>query len=106
PPVIPPVVAPQPPKPRPVQKLQTPKPAPRIVETPQPDAITVPPPPPQVEAAPAPVVETVSAARADADYLQNPAPAYPALAQRQGWEGTVWFHILVRPDGTPGQIDL
>jgi protein TonB len=107
PPVIPPVAALQPPKPRPVQhKAPAPKPAPRVVETPSPDAITVPPAPPVVESAPAPVVEKVTEASADADYLQNPAPQYPALALRQGWEGTAWLRILVRPDGTPGQIDL
>ena len=104
PPVVPPMVKSEPPKPTPVKKLAAP--APRVDTPLPPDAIAVPPPPQHSSAMPAPVVEKLTEARADADYLQNPAPAYPGFAQRQGWEGTVWLHVLVKPDGTPAQIEL
>lgn len=57
--------------------------------------------------APAPAVEEkVTAARADANYLNNPAPEYPPVALRQGWQGTVQLRVLVQPDGRPGTITL
>ena len=52
--------------------------------------------------APAPV----TAARFDADYLRNPAPAYPALARRLGEEGKLVLRVFVTPEGRPGQIEL
>jgi periplasmic protein TonB len=56
---------------------------------------------------PAPVVEEkITAARADAGYLNNPTPEYPAVALRQGWHGTVKLRVLVQPDGSPGTITL
>lgn len=42
----------------------------------------------------------------NADYLQNPAPAYPALARRTGEEGKVVLRVFVTPDGHPSQIEL
>jgi periplasmic protein TonB len=104
----PPVAQPEPPKPAPKQivKKMVPKPAPKPMQQPvAQDVVKVPPPLP-VQAAPAPVVETVTEPSADADYLQNPAPNYPSLAQRQGWEGTVWLNVFVKPNGLPGQIEL
>lgn len=53
-----------------------------------------------------PVPEVVTAARADAGYLNNPVPEYPAVALRQGWAGTVQLRVLVKPDGTPDQVAL
>ena len=107
PPEIPP---PAPPKPTPVKKVTAaapkPSPAPRIERALPPDAILVPAPPQPIPAQTEAVVEQVTEASGDADYLQNPAPKYPGLAQRQGWEGTVWLHVLVKSDGTPAQIDL
>lgn len=56
---------------------------------------------------PAPVVEEkITAARADANYLNNPAPEYPPQALRQGWQGTVKLRVLVQPDGRPSTITL
>lgn len=56
---------------------------------------------------PAPVVEEkVTAARADAGYLNNPPPEYPANALRQGWQGTVQLRVLVQPDGSPSTITV
>ena len=34
----------------------------------------------------------------------NLAPVYPALARRQGWEGTVIVRALVQADGFPSQV--
>lgn len=60
------------------------------------------PPPPPAPAAPAPV----SQPRFDADYLLNPAPAYPALARRMGEEGKVVLRVFVEPGGRPSQIEV
>jgi protein TonB len=52
----------------------------------------------------APAVTTQ--ARFDADYLQNPAPIYPALSRRLSEEGRVVLRVFVSPDGLPEQIEL
>ncbi|MFJ2428590.1 MULTISPECIES: energy transducer TonB [unclassified Pseudomonas] len=92
------------PKPKPVVK-QPPKPAPKAVEQPPappkpvaPVAAPAPPAPP----APAPVTP----ASANAAYLKNPAPEYPSLAQRRGWEGTVLLRVHVLASGKPGEIQI
>lgn len=110
-----------PPPPPPLPKLEEP-PKPKVqqkaVKTPQVPVVqsTVPqeavsgnvvavqegPPP----APPAPVEEKVTAARADANYLNNPAPEYPPVALRQGWSGTVQLRVLVQPDGRPDTITI
>lgn len=53
-------------------------------------------------AAPAPV----TAARFDADYLNNPAPAYPPLSRRMREEGKVMLRVTVTPDGLPGRVEV
>jgi len=54
---------------------------------------------------PAPAV-TVSAARFDAAYLDNPRPNYPARSRRLGEEGKVLLRVRVSPDGTAAAVDL
>ena len=54
------------------------------------------------EAAPAAVIPP----RFDAAYLDNPAPAYPAMARRLGEQGRVMLHVLVNADGSAGKVDL
>lgn len=44
--------------------------------------------------------------RFDADYLSNPAPAYPPLSRRMGEEGKVVLRVFVEPGGRAGQIEL
>lgn len=44
--------------------------------------------------------------RLDADYLNNPRPAYPTLSRRLGEEGRVMLRVLVRADGTPAEITV
>ncbi len=44
--------------------------------------------------------------RFTADYLQNPAPAYPPLARRMHEQGRVLIRVLVSADGMPERIEL
>ncbi|MQU32335.1 energy transducer TonB [Pseudomonas helleri] len=37
---------------------------------------------------------------------QNPAPEYPSLAMRRGWEGTVLLRVHVLASGKPGEIQI
>jgi protein TonB len=41
-----------------------------------------------------------------AEYLANPKPSYPALARRQGLQGTVVLHVLVDETGHAGKVHL
>lgn len=54
----------------------------------------------------APAAEAVSQARFDADYLKNPAPAYPPLARRMGEEGKVILRVSVNPQGTADSVEI
>ena len=94
------------PAPKPVPKPK-PKPVPKPVPKPAPKAVEQPPAPPQ-PAAPAapPAPAPVTPASANAGYLKNPAPEYPALAHRRGWEGTVLLRVHVLASGKPGEIQL
>ena len=112
----PPIVEPPPPPvvdelaakpaPKPVPKPK-PKPAPKPVAKPEPKPVETPPPP---VAAPAPVSPPapapVTPPSANAAYLKNPAPEYPQMAQRRGWEGTVLLRVEVLASGRPGQIQI
>lgn len=90
----------------PVLAAETSLPAPlpeveRIVEpTPLPP-IAAPHAPPQ-PAAPAPVAPP----RFDADYLDNPKPAYPPLSRRIGEEGKVVLRVFVEASGLPSQVEV
>ncbi len=42
----------------------------------------------------------------NAAYLNNPAPAYPALSRRLGEEGRVLLRVQVMEDGTAGSVEL
>lgn len=64
------------------------------------DAATLP-----VQAAPA-APEPVTAPRFAASYLHNPAPDYPDVAQRRGWEGTTFLNVHVLASGRPDQVLL
>lgn len=119
-PVVQPVVEPPPPvedelavKPPPPKPV--PKPKPVVKPVPKPVAKPVEQPPaPQVPAqpvaAPAPAAppapKPVTPASASAGYLKNPAPEYPSLAMRRGWEGTVLLRVHVLASGKPGEIQI
>lgn len=55
--------------------------------------------PPQ---SPAPVVPP----QFNADYLNNPAPRYPALSRRLGEEGLVILRVFVDDRGLPARVEL
>jgi protein TonB len=131
----PPQPAPQPPKPRPQPAPKKPLAAPQPVTEAR-TAITreEAPPPAPVASAPAPASPapapppaprtlasaaapsaaanhgasraTVTAARFDAAYLNNPPPAYPALSRRMREQGRVLLRVLVTADGRAGRIEL
>ena len=44
--------------------------------------------------------------RLDADYLDNPAPAYPAESRRLGEQGRVLLRVLVNADGSVERVTL
>ncbi|MCY1273457.1 hypothetical protein D9M68_280030 [compost metagenome] len=97
-PVAKPKPKPQPPKPKPA-----PKPVAKPVEPPPaPPKAEAPPAPPAPAAPPAPVTPP----SANAGYLRNPAPEYPSLAQRRGWEGTVLLRVHVLASGLPSEIQV
>lgn len=87
-------------------------PAPAAEPTPQPTPEPTPVPPPRMPAprtpivAEAPAAPVVQAPRFDADYLRNPAPAYPALSRRLGEQGEVLLRVYVEPDGSPSRVEL
>lgn len=47
-----------------------------------------------------------SVPRFDADYLNNPAPGYPALSRRLREQGVVLLRVYVLPSGAPEQVEL
>jgi len=86
-------------------------PPPMVSESTAVSPITAPPAPPP---APEVVAESTIASepppvippRFNADYLQNPAPAYPALARRMHEQGRVLIRVLVSIDGLPERVEL
>lgn len=50
--------------------------------------------------------EPVSSARFDADYLKNPAPAYPLLSRRMAEEGKVVLRVSVQPQGSADSVEI
>jgi protein TonB len=110
----PPEVKPKPLRPAPVKHAASPKPAPvlpvvrqaavdeatssnsvQVATTPQPA-----PPPPE------PVVEKVTEPKGYAGYLNNPAPNYPSVAQKRGWEGQVMLKVHVLASGQPDSVTV
>lgn len=118
-------IPPPPPKPKPVvkprPKLSEPLP---IITAPieAPSPVVAPPPPPEPpappEPEPAPVVTAPIPAPAppavvpvtppvfNADYLDNPPPAYPALSRRLGEQGRVILRVLVSTAGTADEVQI
>ncbi len=113
---------PRPPEPKPVpRRPAAPKPAPQPVLAAPAAAATVAeapvvhetppaPPAPAPAATPAPIAPpapvAVSQPRFDADYLSNPAPAYPPISRRMGEEGKVVLRVHVEPNGSPSQVEV
>ena len=60
-----------------------------------------------VAATPAPVAAPkVELPSSDADYLQNPKPAYPAMSKRLGEQGKVVVRVLIGVDGMVQKAEL
>lgn len=110
-----------PPKPMPTvappvkRRPQPPAPAPVLAAAPSTEAApstfaTAPTPAAPVKEAvaspepPAPVA--VQGPRFDADYLQNPAPAYPPVSRRMREEGKVLLLVRVSTTGSPEHIQI
>ena len=120
-PPAPPTPAPTPPK-KVVVKTRTPVPAQQqplaIADTtPSPNAPTgviaptVQASPAQVAEAPAappapPAPPVVQMPSSNADYLQNPKPAYPPLSKRLGEQGKVVVRVLIGIDGVPQKAEM
>ena len=114
---VPPAPKIEPSKPLPVKRLQAPpdRPVTPVVvaaQTAAPAAMEVPvqpepkPAPPVVaEAKLAPPVP-VTPPNFNADYLDNPAPAYPALSRRMGEQGRVLLRVYVDVDGAPSKLEV
>ena len=116
PPPKPPI---DPPKPKP-QSVRTPlEPPPLIaapVDAPSPILAPAPPPEPPKEAEPpppppAPIVAPappppITPPNFTADYLDNPAPAYPAISRRMREQGKVILRVLVSAEGRPDKVEL
>jgi len=58
------------------------------------------------EPAPAPPPEPVKPAFGGIGYKNNPPPDYPALAVRQGWQGTVLLRVRVLQSGTVESVEV
>lgn len=99
-----PKVEPKPqPKPKPIPKAP---PSERAVKAPEPEPIPTPV-KPVAEPKPAPTQPApVIPPRADAGQLSNPAPTYPSLSRRLREEGVVLLEILIKADGSVGELKL
>lgn len=64
--------------------------------------------PAAASAAPAapPAPAAVQLPSSNADYLQNPKPAYPALSKRLGEQGKAILRVLIGADGQPQKAEL
>jgi protein TonB len=105
-------------KPAPPTELPKPKPVVKRVErtvelpvraTPAeaPSPVVAPPPPPPAPApvaAPAPALVTQPIF--NADYLDNPAPAYPSVSRRAGEQGRVVLRVLVSAAGRADEVQV
>jgi protein TonB len=114
---------PLPPKPQQVRPVQpppqlsvreeapTPVTAPAPPPEPLPPPVVLPAPTPEpvrhaVAVAPAPAPAPITPPRFDAEYLDNPAPTYPALSRRMGEQGRVLLRVYVTPEGNAAQVEI
>ncbi len=77
-------------------------PLPPIESVPTPVAAPSPPSAPPVAPKPAPIVPP----NFNANYLNNPAPAYPPISRRQGHQGKVILRVLVNAGGDADQVEI
>ena len=116
--IEPPPPEPQPKEPQP-KKAQLPQPPMPVAVTnqvPSPSAPTGVVAAPEVPLPPITAPVAVSAApsapprlelpSSNAEYLQNPKPAYPALSKRLGEQGSIVVRVLIGTDGLPQRAEL
>jgi protein TonB len=108
----------EPPKPKPVARIKAqprpPEPLPLLTaagEAPSPIVapavpLAAPPPAEPVAAAPAAAPAPVTPPIFNADYLENPPPAYPPLARRLGEQGRVILRVLVSAEGRAAEVQV
>lgn len=72
---------------------------PSFAVAPQPEPVTAP-------VVQSPVAAAATAARFDADYLQNPKPVYPPMSRRLGEEGKAVLRVRVSAQGLPLVIEI
>ena len=104
-PVPPPPPPPPQEKPQPKPKFPLPKASPSE-RAPVQEAEPSPAPVVEPQRPTEPVPEAVTPPQADASQLNNPAPAYPQISRRLKEEGIVLLEILVKADGTLGDLRL
>ena len=107
-------ILPDAPKPPPQPKKHLPPPPPQLLASTTPSeapaAFVVPPQPPSpvpaapINVAPAPVA--ITAARFDADYLDNPKPIYPLVSRRLGEQGKVLLRVHVSAAGLAEKVEV
>lgn len=94
----------------PVMTAITEQPTPFVAPPPPPVPVPVPPPEVVIASQPAPPAPPapvpVTPPSFNADYLNNPPPAYPALSRRTGEEGKVVLRVFVNEQGLPAQVQL
>lgn len=105
------------PKPQPPTEMPKPKPMARQPERPiepplltapleVPSPVTAPPPPPIATATPPSPPLPVTPPVFNADYLDNPAPAYPGMSRRLREQGRVLLRVLVNVNGSTDDVQL
>lgn len=112
------VVPPEPPKPVPLPPKPKPKPE-RKIPLAKPQAVPEASPPQQPPPQAAPSVTgshadavaerseaSITQAHANADYLRNPRPVYPAIARSRHWEGLVLLRVHVLADGNNDHVEI
>lgn len=55
---------------------------------------------------PQPAQPRIELPSSNADYLNNPAPPYPAQSKRLGEQGKVLIHVFVSASGVPEKVEL
>ncbi len=78
-----------------------------------PNGVVTPQPPPAPIAAPVaaapvapPAPPPVQLPSSDADYLQNPKPAYPAISRRMNEQGKTTVRVFIGADGQPQRAEI
>jgi protein TonB len=110
-------ILPELPKPKPAEapkpKKTLPPPPPQLLASTEPSdaplAFAVPPQPPTPTPAPiniAPAPVAITAARFDADYLDNPKPVYPHASRRLGEQGKVLLRVYVSAAGLAEKVEI